>query len=242
MNALFWILNANAWGTFREQLQVGLQDTPTKPVICLQEHRLQGSRFHAAGKEAKAKGWNWFAKEAERTGLAAQATSGGVAILTPLHRQAEAIPACEDELADRTVAVSIQTGQAPLAVCCIYAQVDPTPCQIERQLELLSQWIWQQTQDWMICGDFNFEPQELSDGLWLQHNGARLCCTGAPTCYAAGQPRELDWCICSRLMGQLRTPVIHKHPNSIVAPHTLLQLTLQSRITVPKLKILKKPP
>eukprot|EP00971_Amphidinium_carterae_P069926 1383465-Amphidinium_carterae.2 len=241
MNALFWILNANAWTTFREQLKVALPDTPVKPVICLQEHRLHGDKLHAAGKEARAQGWNWFAKQAARTGSAEQATSGGVAILTPLHRHAEVIPACEEELEERTVAVSIQTGQTPLAVCCIYAQVDPTPFQVERQLELLSRWIWQQTQDWMICGDFNFEPHELSDGLWLKHNGARLCCLGAPTCFA-GQPREIDWCICSQLMGQLRSPVMHKHHNSIVAPHTLLQITMQARVTAPKLRVLKKPP
>eukprot|EP00971_Amphidinium_carterae_P045860 902233-Amphidinium_carterae.1 len=127
LTALFWVINANAWGTFREQLQVALADTPVKPVICLQEHRLHGRKFHAAGQEARAQGWNWFAKEATKTGPAEQATSGGVALLTPLHRQAIAIPACEEDLASRTVAVQVQTGQQPVAICCLYAQVDPTP-------------------------------------------------------------------------------------------------------------------
>eukprot|EP00971_Amphidinium_carterae_P090577 1793315-Amphidinium_carterae.4 len=69
---------------------------------------------------------------AEKTGNSEMATSGGVAILIPPHRE---------ELQHRTMAVQIAMGQTPLALCCIYPQVDPTEIQAERELELLSNWI-----------------------------------------------------------------------------------------------------
>eukprot|EP00971_Amphidinium_carterae_P293428 5825909-Amphidinium_carterae.2 len=43
-------------------------------------------------------------------------------------------------------------------------------------------------------------------------------------------------------MGQLRQPVMHKHANSIVAPHTLLELSMQARVQSPALRVLRKPP
>eukprot|EP00971_Amphidinium_carterae_P310476 6169623-Amphidinium_carterae.1 len=35
---------------------------------------------------------------------------------------------------------------------------------------------------------------------------------------------------------------MHKHANSIVAPHTLLEISMQARIQTPALRVLKKPP
>eukprot|EP00971_Amphidinium_carterae_P337879 6474939-Amphidinium_carterae.3 len=157
-----------------------------KPI---QEHRLDGNRYQDAGKEARAKSWNWFAQQAVRTSSAQQATSGGVAIMTPLHRTTTMIPACEQELEECT---EVPMGQSPLTLCCLCAKVDPTETEVERELELLSRWIWQQPHDWMICGDFNVEPDRLADGQWLHHNRAHLCHVGGPTCFS-GQPRELDW-------------------------------------------------
>eukprot|EP00971_Amphidinium_carterae_P308900 6138119-Amphidinium_carterae.1 len=155
MNALFWILNANAWDLSRA--------TAGRPS----GHTSQTSHLLARAQAA----WRPLPRgrqrsQSARVELVCQ-TSRAHGHGRPGHirGRAEVIPACEEELAERTVAVSIETGQAHLAVCCIYAQVDPTPFQVERQLELLSRWIWQQTQDWMICGDFNFEPHELSNGL-----------------------------------------------------------------------------
>eukprot|EP00971_Amphidinium_carterae_P235905 4681681-Amphidinium_carterae.2 len=103
-----------SWITFREQLAHALEPTQVKPIICLQEQRLTGTRCHEAAKKTRMKGWSWFAHPVTQTGetLPVQITSGGVAILTPMRKEATVIPACDEEWEQRTVAVQIHMGQS----------------------------------------------------------------------------------------------------------------------------------